>query len=1330
MLASATGISAFRLVPVAILLAGLLATTAFAQSGGAAATSFQAYPLKHIKPRDAEARLAEVLGGSSAEVVADERGGRLLVRGTPQEQAIAQQLLSTLDRAVTEEALLKPYAVERDKLADMAQRLRTQFAENSGVRIATDERTSQLLVLAPPSVHSQLQKLLSAPHAAPQPRQPVRQATAPQAAAPAQTGSGKVLLLQNTDPQVFEASLQQLTGRQPTTTRQGGEQATYSLRSQNNSVVSLTVNRHARSVSIEGPAELAEAWSRVVQAIDRPRSETGDRRMLKLQNSQPTSMRKVLAAFQTPQDDDGTQRRNIATALLQPRRDAQPGEAAQQPENAQPAPDQQPGIGQAQPAPAEEGEDAAGTDGGMIGDVQIEFIEGLDIIVIEGHARDVERVQRIIEDIERLSAETQPTIEIYELKHANNVAVAALVQQIYEATLQPRTGGVSITALGKPNALLLIGREESVKTVVDLVARLDQPVQPSSQFQVFALKHIAATDAQATITQFFADPMGLDTRVLVTADVRSNSLIVQASPRDLVEVAALVNRLDITTSAAVNELRIFPLRNSLASDLATVLADAVSAQGGGAAAARPPQQGPPAPGAQALGITGAQTGGGGGKSAMLKFITIDAQGQRQFTSGILSDVNITADTRANTLVVSAPAESMTLIAALINQLDQVASAETQVKVYTIVNGDASSLAQMLEVLFGLRTSTGGGQGQFGQGQTTLGDQSLVPLRFSVDTRTNSIIVSGTLPELAVVEAILSRLDAGDVRERQTTVYRLQNSPALYVATAINQLLTSQRQVQQLTPGLVSPFEQLEREVVVVPEEITNSLIVSATPRFYEEIRRIIEELDERPPMVTIQVLIAEVVLENTDEFGIELGLQDSILFDRSIMGDILQNADGSTSNVPGALNNPGFNFNNGGPLGNSSSPLALRQSDQVAGQGLTNFAVGRTNPDLGFGGLVLSASSESVSILLRALNQSRRLDVLSRPQITALDNQPAFIQVGQRVARITGVTQNVTGTTNNVQIENVGLILRVRPRISPDGVVVMEIDAERSELGPEAEGVPVFVSTDGGVVRSPNVNTTTAQTTVSAADGQTIVLGGLLTESKNGLHRRVPILSDIPILGNLFRYDLAEKRRTELLIIMTPRVIRNELDANIIKQVESSRMSWCLSDVIKLHGPSGLRSRSDEWTDAELPTIYPDLDPQGLDPFQQQMHGEHIHADGVIIPDGAPYGTPHGTEPTQAPGPEFQSPAETNPYEALPPPQSQQPLSQMQQHGAAAQTLQSGARFVQPTQQPTPKPSIIGGNGGDADTTVRVTYEPPPGFVGSGVPQRAGMPANVQNRLR
>ncbi len=825
-----------------------------------------------------------------------------------------------------------------------------------------------------------------------------------------------------------------------------------------------------------------------------------------------------------------------------------------------PAPPPAPGPRSAPDAAASGAAGDAATEGTLMGPVQVEFVEGLDAIIVRGRKPDVDRVLKIIEDLEKLSGDTEPAIELIMLQHVNSESMTDLVNQLNTAALAARRGTISVTALVKPNAILLIGRPESVQSTVELIRKLDQPVAPASQFKIFPLKHMPASDAQQTITTFFQERGGLGPNIQVQADVRTNSLIVYASPRDMSEVSYLIEKIDVGESEAVNEVRVFKLKNALAEELAPVLQATLR---GEVAAGQVGQPGQAQPG------TSSQTST---RSSMLTLTRIDATGSQTLRSGILTDVRVAADSRANSLVVTAPADGMGLIAALVKQLDELPTSEAQIKVFTITNGDASALAEMLNELFGQTANQQQNQ-PFASG-IGAGESTLVPLRFSMDLRTNSIIATGSAADLDVVEAILLRLDESDIRQRKNRVYRLLNAPAQDVAAAINELLASQRQVEQLAPEAISPFTQIEREVIVVPEIVSNSLLISATPRYFNEISELVKELDERPPMVLIQVLIAEVDLANRDELGVELGLQDSLLFDRSA--------------VVGGLLEPGFNFNNKA-LGNANTPASLATREKTAGQGVTNFAVGRTNQDLGYGGLVLSANSESVNILIRALQEDRRLDILSRPQVMTLNNQPAFVQVGQRVPRITSTSQTQGVITNATVLENVGLLLGVTPRISPDGLVVMEIDAEKSKLS-EQEGIPISISAGGDVITSPIINTTVAQTTVSARSGQTVILGGLITNERVQIERRVPYLSDIPLFGALFRYDFASDDRKELLIIMTPYIVRKPEDSDWLLQMETERMSWCLADVISVHGTDGSFSLLP--TDKNTPeVIYPDIDP-------------------------------------------------------------------------------------------------------------------------------------------
>jgi type II secretory pathway component GspD/PulD (secretin) len=303
------------------------------------------------------------------------------------------------------------------------------------------------------------------------------------------------------------------------------------------------------------------------------------------------------------------------------------------------------------------------------------------------------------------------------------------------------------------------------------------------------------------------------------------------------------------------------------------------------------------------------------------------------------------------------------------------------------------------------------------------------------------------------------------------------------------------------------------------------------------------------------------------------------------------------------------------------------------------------NTELGYGGLVFAASSQNLSILLRALQDRRQLRVLARPQIMTLDNQPAFIQVGKRVPRIIG-TRFYAGTQfNAVELEPVGLILSVTPRISPDGTVVMQVDAEKSELGPESEGIPVSIS-GGEVIRSPSVNVTTAQTTVSAGDGETIVIGGLITKYNTFGSRRIPYLADIPLIGRLFRMDTGRERRSELLIILTPRVVRDPEDAERIKQQETARINWVLSDVLEIHGPIGVPGEGSIMLSEDgVPVVFPALTPRGI------LRGKGCPTPAtkpieMQIPQTSPP-VPQGSQPQPTVAPEQQPPQIPNP--AIPP---------------------------------------------------------------------------------
>jgi type II secretory pathway component GspD/PulD (secretin) len=437
---------------------------------------------------------------------------------------------------------------------------------------------------------------------------------------------------------------------------------------------------------------------------------------------------------------------------------------------------------------------------------------------------------------------------------------------------------------------------------------------------------------------------------------------------------------------------------------------------------------------------------------------------------------------------------------------------------------------------------------------------------------NRLAVSDTGGNLRRVRELLAQ--GVSAAGRPSVVIPLKNIQATEVAKAINDLLASRGKAAP-TGSAPARSDAAEREGVVVAEAATNSILIAAPPAQAEEIRHIIAKLDEVPSQVLIQALLVEVELGDTNERGVELGFQDSVLFDRSVIDNIVTITETVSNPATGiATTNqriisqtaePGFNFNNK-PLGNNTAIHPGR----LGPQGLSNFGVGRVNGDLGFGGLVLSAGSNSVSILLRALAAHFKVDVLSRPQIRTLDNHAAQIQIGQQVPVVDGVSVTAVGSANPViRQDQAGIILKVTPRISPDGTVVIEVTAEKSQFQTApGSGVPIFTdATNGNVIEAPVKDITSAKTSVSVLTGQTIVLGGMITKELATSERKVPFLGDIPILGLAFRYDSQQHRRKELLIFLTPHIIRSSQDEERFKSEEADRTHFCEEDVNELHGP-------------------------------------------------------------------------------------------------------------------------------------------------------------------
>ena len=799
----------------------------------------------------------------------------------------------------------------------------------------------------------------------------------------------------------------------------------------------------------------------------------------------------------------------------------------------------------------------------------------LDIILFEGTTGDSKRLQEMIRDIEKMMADSQSEMKVVYLKNTDCVSMNEMLYDMnYLLLFSRKQGQFNLFPLRNPNALMVVGWGTAYNDMLKLIETLDTPIsEPGSCWKAIRLKYVSATYASTLITQLFPTPTPTPTaplgqhvygkawmpRIRAIAEIRTNSLLVHAGPNDLKEVEQLLRKIDLHESGPQMLIRNYRLKNSVAADVATKLTAILS------------------PGTAGIGVTADQ------KFPTFVVETLDAGERRLIESGIVSDFKINPDPQQNMLYVTAPEYAHELIGKLIEMLDT-RTPTASMRMIPLVNGDAD---EILKILNNLIPSQILGRQAIGQQMPgSKGEEDFVPLRFANDVRSNTIIAVGSKGDLDAVEAIVLKLDLDDTEKRIRQVYTLKNAQATDVAAAISLYVTQKQNIIRQTPGGVSAALQIEEAFIVVAEKDTNSLVIEASPKYFEEVLKMIEDLDKQPDQVMIKVLIAEVTCSNTDEFGAEFGIQDSILFNRSTFANSYNSTrtvervrpDGSKVTitepvyVPAGTGVPGFNF--GDPrqqLGSNLNSLSAGTVGTVAPQMLTNFNTGRTSSESGFGGMVFSASSDSVSILIRALEETRRLEVLSRPSIMAMDNQMAFILVGERVPFVSGGNSSYGNYSSDVKMEEVGLMLMVTPRISPDGKVVMDIGAEKSSVGSLADGIPIPDGA-GGSVNSPKISAITTKTNISASDKETVMLAGMLTKETQNINRRVPFLSDIPVLGRLFQYKLDTVQKKELIIIMTPEIVRHRKgevysqDAERIKREEVAKIHWCLNDVMKLHG--------------------------------------------------------------------------------------------------------------------------------------------------------------------
>ena len=457
--------------------------------------------------------------------------------------------------------------------------------------------------------------------------------------------------------------------------------------------------------------------------------------------------------------------------------------------------------------------------------------------------------------------------------------------------------------------------------------------------------------------------------------------------------------------------------------------------------------------------------------------------------------------------------------------------DTKVRIYPVFNADVIEVAKEMERIFSsFEVSTKSGRG--------------VGITFTPITRINSLLAVSSIPNIfEKVEGWLRELDKipGEGSKLSVFVYYVQNAKAKDLAEVLREVFGKPKEKKVEKPG--APAETTPRgarpaptpttpsaapakeeaggipegEIGIVVDETTNSLIIKAFHRDYRAILETIKKLDIYPKQVLIEVFLAEITLDDSNKFGIEWAKFVSSSSPDHAQGFVLGSQPPTqTSGTPPVTTPIPFD-----------APLA--------------FAGGFRYAIVALGGRLSAAISLAAS--------QDRLKVISSPHVIASNNKEAKIQVGSSQPILTNTysygsaaagTTTTTGTIEgSIEYKDIGIIISVTPRISDGGLVSLEISVENSTVNTSA--IPL-----GNLPNVPVFAKKVAKTILSVMEGQTVIIGGLISESKEKITSGVPLLSKIPLIGGLFGFQSYEKKRDELILMLTPHIISDQYTSDAV----------------------------------------------------------------------------------------------------------------------------------------------------------------------------------------
>ncbi len=502
--------------------------------------------------------------------------------------------------------------------------------------------------------------------------------------------------------------------------------------------------------------------------------------------------------------------------------------------------------------------------------------------------------------------------------------------------------------------------------------------------------------------------------------------------------------------------------------------------------------------------------------------------------------NLFAYPVTNTLILTDSGTNIDRLLNLINELDKEGPQEV-LEIIPIIYADAKGIAEKVTQIFETEKTNATPAPNRGRGGAVEIEEVPRLRKVIPDDRTNSLIVLASKMAIKRVREVIKKLDAPlAADEGEVHVYYLKHANARDMTTVLNAIAGALQQgkdkkggpgvspdaAKAAVSGLVGGAE-FAGKFTVTAEESTNALVITAGSKdFNTLVDQVISKLDIPRRQVYVEAVIVELSVTQDQQIG------------TSLLG-------GKTFNVGGnqlALFGSTFGF---------LDPKTLLNGPTVGGATSTTFNIPTPNT-AGTAG----TTSTTVPAFLSAINLSQSntdINVLSTPNILTLDNQEAEIKVGSKVPFPTASATTIGGSLQTTFTrEDVTLSLKIKPQIHEGGTVRLEVTQENREVAPNQ---PANAAQSG-----PTTTERSIKTAIVATNGQTIVLGGLIKDSYSNVIQKVPLLGDIPILGYLFKTKKKQKNKVNLIVFLTPHIIREPHDFLAILQRKINEQNAFITD--------------------------------------------------------------------------------------------------------------------------------------------------------------------------